>query len=608
MARYTDESRERVRDAVDMVDLVSARTELRRAGANRLEGLCPFHEERTPSFGIDPVKKVYHCFGCQAGGDVFRFVQETEGLDFAGALELLADRYGVELERDEEDPQAAARRQRRERLLGLLDRTAGYYARYLWEASEAAEARSYLVGRGLEEATLRRFRVGYAPKPWDHMVKRWRMGGFSEAELLAAGLVKRGRQGGGVYDPFRGRIMFPLADHRGRVVGFAGRGLRDDQRPKYLNSPEGELFHKGLNLFAADLARAAASKARAVLLVEGYTDVIALHQAGVENVVGMMGTALTEEQVRALGRLVGADGTLHIALDADASGQEAMLRAAQLMSAQGRARFDVVQLPGSTDPAELLAAEGVDAMRARIDGAVPLATFQVRRILDTADLESIEGRNRAFEDLRRVIGAMEPTPERQAVHQLASSRLALSKDLQDLLLIAPAEPERREPARSPAGSGGGAGAARPARPARLDRHEEAERAFLALCIALPRAGRDALRRVDLDAHFTGAAVRRAAEHLRSHVAEPLAGVPSDDEQLSALLAELTMRATRAPATEETLRVQTLQLDLLRLERAMAVAREKDPSALDALAREKAERKSQLDDAVDEAMAGTAPAD
>ena len=149
MARYTPDSKERVRDAVDMIDLVSARTELRRAGANRYEGLCPFHEERTPSFGIDPVKKVYHCFGCGAGGDVFTFVQETEGLDFGGAMELLADRYGIELEREQEDPQAAARRERRERLIALLERTAAYYARYLWESAEAGDARAYLAGGAL---------------------------------------------------------------------------------------------------------------------------------------------------------------------------------------------------------------------------------------------------------------------------------------------------------------------------------------------------------------------------------------------------------------------------------------------------------------------------
>jgi DNA primase len=596
MARYTDESKERVRDAVDMVNLVSARTELRRAGANRYEGLCPFHDERTPSFGIDPVKKVYHCFGCGVGGDAFRFVQETEGLDFGGALELLADRYGVELEREQEDPQAAARRHRRERLQGLLERTADYYARYLWEAAEAQDAREYLAGRGLREETLRRFRVGYAPKPWDHMVKRWRMGGFSEPELLAVGLVKRGRQRSGIYDPFRGRLIFPLTDHRGRVMGFAGRALREDHRPKYLNSPEGELFHKGRQLFGVDIARAAAAKAQEALLVEGYTDVLALHQAGIENAVGVMGTALTEAQVGEFARLVGPEGRLHIALDADASGQEAMLRAADLATARAM-EFDVVQLPGTTDPAELVAREGVEAMRARIAQAVPIATFRVRRVLDRADLESIEGRNRAFEAVRAVLGHMPPTPEREELRRLASSRLELSKDLEALLTTPlPEAPARDE----------GQPASRPARPARLDRREEIERTFLALCIALPEAGREALRSVDLDAHFTSVPVRRAAEHLREHLVSPAEGIEPGDEELSALVAELSIRATRAPATEDTLRVQSLQLELSRLDRAIAAAKHDRPAAVGELAQERDTRKKELDSAVDRAMSGSAP--
>src|SRR4051794_39910968 len=169
MPRYTADSKERVRDAVDMIDLVSSRTELRRAGANSYQGLCPFHDERTPSFGIDPVKKVFHCFGCQAGGDVFTFVQETEGVDFHGALELLADRYGVQLELEDEDPRAAERRRRRERLYTLLDRSATYCARYLWEAGEASAAREYLAGRGLSEETLRRVRGGVGPDASGHM-------------------------------------------------------------------------------------------------------------------------------------------------------------------------------------------------------------------------------------------------------------------------------------------------------------------------------------------------------------------------------------------------------------------------------------------------------
>ena len=178
MARYTPESRDRVRDAIDFVELVGTRTELRRAGPRSYEGLCPFHDERTPSFSVEPVEKVYYCFGCQASGDVFTFVQETEGVDFKGALELLADRAGVELQLEQEDPREAQRRVRRERLLELLTRTSSYYERYLWESTEAAGARSYLEGRGLGEEILKEFRVGYAPSAWDRVLLASRRGGF----------------------------------------------------------------------------------------------------------------------------------------------------------------------------------------------------------------------------------------------------------------------------------------------------------------------------------------------------------------------------------------------------------------------------------------------
>ena len=561
------------------------RSELKAAGPRRMTGLCPFHDERTPSFGIDPVKKVYHCFGCGAGGDVFRFVQETEGVDFAGALELLADRYGVELEREAEDPQAAARRERRERLLAVLERTAAYYARYLWEGAEAGGARSYLAGRGLAEETLRRFRVGYAPKPWDHMVKRWRLGGYSEEDLLAAGLVKRGRQRGGVYDPFRGRLMFPLTDHRGRVLGFAGRGLGDDQRPKYLNSPEGELFHKGRNLFGLDVARAAAARSREALLVEGYTDVLALHQAGLENAVGMMGTALTEHQVGELGRLVGPDGRLHVALDADASGQEAALRVAGLAAGRGL-ELDVVVLPGSSDPAELVAAEGADAMRARIADAIPVATFRVRRILASADLDSTAGQNRAFQALREVVSALEPSPEQDELVRLAAGRLRLSERLAALLT------ERPRASGSAAGlRDGQESAATPLSP-----REEAERTFLAMCLALPERGREALRKVDLEAHFTSGAVRQAASHLREHLGG--AGeMPEGDPDLGSLLAELALRAAREPADAATLEISTLQLEKSRLEREIAAASAEGRPEVSRLAAERQQVQTRIDTAM-----------
>ncbi|MGH2841898.1 MAG: DNA primase, partial [Solirubrobacteraceae bacterium] len=373
MALYTNDSKERVRDAVDMVDLVSSRTELKRAGANRLTGLCPFHDERTPSFGINPAEKVYYCFGCQASGDAFTFVMETEGVDFKGALELLADRYKVALELEDEDPQAAERRQQRERLLELLERTATYYVRQLWESREAERARAYLAERGLEEGTLREFRVGYAPSAWDTVLTASRRAGFKNRELYDAGLAQRSQKSGQIYDRFRSQIIFPLADPRGRVRGFAGRTLGDDRRPKYVNSPESDLFHKRSQLFGADLARAPAAKAGRVVVAEGYTDVIAMHQAGMRNSVAIMGTAVTEEQISELVRLA---PLAQLTLDADSAGQEAMLRAARLAEGRGL-KFRVVPLPRGEDPADLIQRGGSEEIERRVAGSVSFARFKV---------------------------------------------------------------------------------------------------------------------------------------------------------------------------------------------------------------------------------------
>ena len=388
MARYTHDSLERVRDAVDFAELVGARTELRAAGPRRMTGLCPFHEERTPSFGIDPVEKLYHCFGCGAGGDVFTFVMETEGLDFAGALESLAERAGIELEREAEDPQEARRRERRERLLALLERTAAYYVRVLWESAEAAPAREYLTGRGLEESALREFRVGWSPGAWDRVLSASQRAGYSEAELLASGLVSRGRDGRGVFDRFRGRIMFPLADERGRVLGFGARALAPDQQPKYLNTSEGELFHKGRMVYGADLARAAAARAARVVLVEGYTDVIALRQAGVPEAVCSMGTALTPEQAHALRRLA---PSVLFCQDPDTAGQEAVAKALEVMRRGGGLEARVVRLPPGRDPADVVQQDGPDAIRALLDGAVPVERFQVERALERGELDDAGG-------------------------------------------------------------------------------------------------------------------------------------------------------------------------------------------------------------------------
>jgi DNA primase len=618
VALYTNESRDRVRDAVDFVELVSARTELRRAGVARYEGLCPFHDERTPSFGIDPVQKVYYCFGCQASGDLFTFVQETEGVDFKGALELLGERYNVELEREQEDPREEEKRKRRERLLELLARSAAYYERCLWESAEAARAREYLEGRGLGEEILRQFRVGYAPSAWDRVLSASRRGGFSEQELYATGLAQRskenppsGRTGGRLYDRFRSRIMFPLADVRGRVLGFGARAMREDQRPKYLNTSDNDLYHKGLHLYGADLARAHAARAGKVILCEGYTDTIALHQAGIRNAVGLMGTALTDEQVRELARMA---QTVLLALDADSAGQEAMLKAFRLAN-KSKLELRVVMLPNGADPADLIQREGAAAMQTAVEGSISFVSFRAERVLASGDPSNTEDQDRMIAELRPVFAELPPSALRMELTRTVDSRMALREGLAEELLSAAPSPAGRAGVSRPGAPRreGEAEAARTRRPrvSEMTRREETERAFLALCIAAPDDGALALAGLDIDEHFSSGLLRRAARHLcagdlRSPMSE-VAGAQErleDDPQLGALLAELVVEAGREEANTAMLEVQRLQLELARVERQIQRARGQDGGDISALARHKAEVKRNFDRAYGQVLEQT----
>src|SRR5712691_5534993 len=258
-----------------MVEVVSARTPLRRASGERFTGRCPFHEERTPSFSVNPVKKLYYCFGCGKGGDVIAFVRETEGLDFVGAVEWLAERFRVPIEYEEASPRIDAERKRRQRLYTVLEQTASYFERLLWEGDGGADVRAYLAERGLGEAVAREFRLGLSPGKG--LAEKAREKGFNADELRSAGLTTV--RGG---DYFPRRLVFPLCDGRGRVVGFQARKLGDDDplQGKYVNSPEGDLFHKGSVVYGLHLAQSAIAKQDRAAVVEGNTDVIALRQAG----------------------------------------------------------------------------------------------------------------------------------------------------------------------------------------------------------------------------------------------------------------------------------------------------------------------------------------
>jgi DNA primase len=458
---------------------------------------------------------------------------------------------------ENEDPQAEQRRRRKERLMQLVDRTANFYAKFLWESQEAAGAREYLTGRGLGEDVLREFRVGYAPSAWDRVIVGAQRDGFGPPELVGAGLAQRGRDGGGLYDSFRGRIMFPLADARGRVLGFGARAMGEGRGPKYLNTSENDVYHKGRQLFGIHLARQHAAKSGRIVVVEGYTDVLAMHQAGMRDSVAIMGTALTAEQMAVLSQ---AAPVVLLALDADRSGQEAMLRAARLAQDRG-VELRAVEMPEGTDPADILAAGGSEGFVKRLDEALAMIQFQVRRVLADADLGTPTGRDKALEEARSLLAA---TPEGTPMHR------ELIREIADRLDLPADSPWLTAPAPKPAVRfGRPAEAAGPTLPAGASAGEaalRAEREFLVRCLASGDLGREYLSR-PTDDQLSSDPTRRARTHLVAHFDDPLAALSEDDAALGALVTDVALAAQEQPASPETvLRMSILQLEKRRIER------------------------------------------
>jgi DNA primase len=522
MGRIKDTSVEEVKAAADMVAVVSARTQLRKVGG-RYTGRCPFHEERTPSFSVNATDKLYYCFGCGAKGDLITFVRETEQLDFGGALEWLADRFNIRLEYEETSPQQDARRRRRERLLSLLDAAASFYERYLWESQAGSPARDYLAGRGFAEEICREFRLGLA-LGGTTLTRKALEKGFTREELLAGGLANRRGN-----DYFSGRLLFPLTDARGRVLGFQARKLREDDplRAKYVNSPESELFRKGDLLYGLHLARAAIAKQQRAVVVEGNPDVIALRQAGLEPVVAAMGTALTERQLRELGRLT---KKVVLCFDGDAAGEAATLRGMDLAAEQG---FDVrvVTLPPGLDPADL-----ADGFEQRLAQAETYLAYRVRLEIDRAP-----DRQEAFVRAREVLERFEDSPERQAALRYVADRLDLPKETQAGL--APKA---------------GANATGRVSPRLLDAGDRLERNALA-GVAVHRSLTRILAELGPE-HFDSDLHRR----LRAQ----LLGSGAEDPELVGLLAELDARAAAEGIDERTAEELLLRLRERRIRREL----------------------------------------
>lgn len=459
-------------DAADLVELVRGHTTLVRRGA-RWVGRCPFHDERTPSFGlIPPENRVYYCHGCGAKGNAVDWMMQKEGAaSFPEAVEALAERFGLAVRYEQTSPEEDARRRADARRLELLERAAAFYAEYLWRADEAAAARDYLRGRGFEEELVRGFRIGYAPGAGAMLARRAMTQGFTRDELAEAGLGRL--RGGQVADFFTARITFPIADARGRVMGFGARTLDPNQRAKYVNSPEGPRFQKRRLLFGLAQARAPAARSGHVLVVEGYTDVLAMAKAGLPYAVACMGTSLTTEQIRELRR---AAPRIGLCFDSDAAGERAAWRSAEAAS-EHIMDLDAVVMPTGRDPGDMAADEaGVTELRRRGQEFVPLVTFLVESRAKRAGTSST-GREEALRDIAGLLRRVPDSVEKDEGVRVAAGHLQLSRPMEDRLRAA-----------SFRSGDAPAAVAVPDLPT-LDAERARERRFLALAVArLDRAG------------------------------------------------------------------------------------------------------------------------
>ncbi|MDQ1649777.1 MAG: primase [Frankiaceae bacterium] len=397
--RISDASLNAVRDAASIVDVVGSVVALRPAGSDRMTGLCPFHDEKRPSFGVRPSMNLFHCFGCGAGGDIIDFIREIDSLSFAEAVEQLAGRYNVTLTYEGGGSGANRETGKRQRLSEAIKAAAEFYAEQL-STAEARIGRSFLTERGFDRAAAEHFGVGYAPSGWDTLSKHLRGRGFSTDELVDAGLAKIGTRGTPT-DRFHRRLVWPIRETTGGVVGFGARRLHDDDQitAKYLNTPETILFKKSHLLYGADLARKAIASRSQAVVVEGYTDVMACHLSGVETAVATCGTAFGEDHVKLLRRLLHdqdeSRGEVVFTFDGDQAGRNAARKAMQFDQRFVVQTFVAIEREGR-DPCELRQAAGDVAVRELVAGRVPLVDFALRGTIEAFDLDSFEGRTAAL--------------------------------------------------------------------------------------------------------------------------------------------------------------------------------------------------------------------
>ncbi|MEV0226191.1 DNA primase [Streptomyces sp. NPDC050704] len=401
--RINDEDVKAVRDAVPIDAVVSEYLQLRNAGGGNLKGLCPFHDEKSPSFQVSPSKGFFHCFGCQEGGDTITFVMKIDHLTFSEAVERLAGQAGITLRYEEGGYNPSHQRGERIRLVEAHKIAAQFYIEQLDTGSEADTGRKFLAERGFDQAAATHFGVGYSPQGWDHLTRYLRGKGFTDKELLLSGLSQEGRRG--PIDRFRGRLMWPIRDIGGEVVGFGARKLYEsDNGPKYLNTPDTPIYHKSQVLYGIDLAKKDIAKSSRAVVVEGYTDVMACHLAGITTAIATCGTAFGTDHIKILRRLLMDNGSARVifTFDGDSAGQKAALRAFE-DDQKFAAETYIAIAPDGMDPCDLRLAKGDEAVADLVEPRTPLFEFALRQILTRYDLETPGGRAAALDEAAPIV-------------------------------------------------------------------------------------------------------------------------------------------------------------------------------------------------------------
>ena len=412
---FSDAFLEELAQRNDIVDVVSSYVNLSKRSGSNLFGLCPFHSEKTPSFSVAPDKQIYHCFGCGKGGGVISFIMEVENLSFPEAVEFLARRANMPMPEEEHSGESS----RRKRMLELNKDAARWFYQQLI-SENGLPGQNYVLQRGISRTMVKNFGLGYAPDTWNSLTDAMKAKGYSEKELFDTGLMKKGRNGGG-YDAFRGRLMFPVIDVRGSVIGFSGRIIGDGE-PKYLNSPETLVFSKRSNLFGLNLAKK--SKSGYIILTEGNIDVVSLHQAGFDSAVASLGTSFTAEQARLINRYV---NEVVLCYDGDAAGHKAAERAIGILQKLDM-KVRVLEMKGAKDPDEFIRANGADAFRNLIEGSAGQVEYRLKAVEEKYPPTTEEGRVNYLKEAARLLSTLPGDVEREVYAAKAAEKGGVSSD------------------------------------------------------------------------------------------------------------------------------------------------------------------------------------